>query len=107
MKYKIKITDKALSDIEQAVFYIKDELHNLTAANNLLDLSMQQIQNLSNFPFSNPLVDDDFLRQVGFRFLVIKNFLAFYIVTEDTVKIIRFVYKKRNWSDILMNEEIE
>lgn len=106
MNYKINITRKAEADLNSAADYITFCLLNPTAANNLLDKAEQEINALAFMPQKHPLADDSALKALGIRFITVNNYIAFYTIDEDisTVHIIRFLYCKRNWIQILKNE---
>ena len=80
-------------------------LKNPKAADDLLDEAEAKINALSSFPDMLPLVDDPLLASWGIRFIQVKNYLAFYVISEDAQKIIivRFLYGKSNWASILQH----
>ena len=49
------------------------------------------------------LVNDKLLAAWGIRFVQVKNYLAFYTVsqTSNTVYVLRFLYGKSDWMSIL------
>jgi toxin ParE1/3/4 len=103
MTYKIHITKAAERDLIAAADYIEFGLYNPTAANALLDEVDERICALSTQPKRYAIVDDPILREWHIRFLPVKNYLVFYTVSdeEQTVMIVRFLYRKRNWISIL------
>ncbi len=103
MKYDIYITKKAQEDIIRVADYIEFTLLNPQASDALLDEAEKNISSLSQFPERNSLADDSVLSSWGIRFIRVKNYLAFYTVNEmeKRVYIIRFLYAKRNWGNIL------
>jgi len=103
MNYLPNITDLAEEDILSTVKYITNDLKNPVAANNLLDEIERHQKNLEDNPYIYPLVNDDYLSEKGLRLIVIKNYLMFFIINEDNkiVNIIRFLYGRRNWKNIL------
>jgi len=103
MKYKSDITKPAELDIAEAVRYIAIELRNLTAANNLLDDIEKAVESLNKMPKRYPLVKDEFLASLGFRFMPVNNYLVFYIVRDEkkTVTVERVLHSRRNWSYML------
>lgn len=103
MKYAIYITAAAEQDMIDASDYIEFILKNPTAADNLLDETDLKINSLSAFPCKLALIDDPLLASWGIRFIQIKNYLAFYVVSEEDhlVTIIRFLYRKSNWKSLL------
>lgn len=78
-------------------------LKNPKAADDLLNEAELKINVLSSFPSKFPLVDDPLLASWGIRFTQVKNYLAFYIVSEkeQKVTVIRFLYRKSNWGFLL------
>ena len=103
MSYSIHITRAAERDLNSAADYIDQVLLNPQAADDLLDEADVQIGELSEFPEKYALVDDPVLRAWGIRFAMVKNYLAFYIISEqeNTIFIVRFLHGKRDWVSIL------
>ena len=104
--YKLVFTKTALQDIRFAALYISDTLMNKEAANKLLDAVDDKIGALAETPYINPLVHDSILASNGIRFQLVNNYLAFYVVHEDTktISVIRFQHSRREWTSLLKNE---
>ncbi len=104
--YKLVFADVALQDIRTAALYISETLMNKEAANKLLDAVDEKVGALAETPYINPLVRDSILAANGFRFQLVNNYMAFYIIHEDTktVSIIRFQHSRRDWISFLKNE---
>ena len=105
MNYTLHVTRKAEADLNSAVNYIEFTLLNPQAADDLLDKVEKEISKLSHMPQIHKLVDDPILNAWGIRFIVINNYMAFFTIDEQskTVYIVRFLYGKRNWIEILKN----
>lgn len=101
MNYHLHITSVAQRDISQAADYIEFVLKNPKAADDLLEGTDQKINALLPFPQEHPIVEDKLLAAWGIRFTQIKNYLAFYVVEENQVTVIRFLYAKSDWISIL------
>ena len=101
MSYQLHITNVAARDISQAADYIEFVLKNPKAADDLLEETDQKINALLPFPQEHPIVEDKLLAAWGIRFTQIKNYLAFYVVEENQVTVIRFLYAKSDWISIL------
>ncbi len=103
MKYEIHITRAAEKDLNSAADYIEYVLHNPQAADDLLEEAEKRILELSVFPEKFPLIDDPVLKAWEIRFTIVKNYIAFYAVSEEkhTVTVIRFLYGKRDWISVL------
>ena len=106
MNYKLFITDSAKADIKGALSYIKDSLLNPKAANELAEFITNEINSLKKFPFSGTPVQDKILSDYGFRFLLVKNYKAYYIADKNKklVTVIRFLYVSRDYESILKED---
>ncbi len=102
-KYRLKITPKANEDLEYIYNYIANSLFNEGAAENLMYEIEIGIMRLKQFPFSCSLVNDEILRGKGYRKLIIKNYIAFYIVDEidKQVVIMRVLYGRKKYENII------
>ena len=105
MNYEVRITRAAENDLNEAADYIEFVLLNPQAADDLLDTVEETLPTLAQYAQCYALVDDPVLRAWGIRFVQIKNYLAFYTISEEEQKvyIVRFLYGKRNWISILKN----
>ena len=101
MNYHLHITSVAQRDISQAADYIEFVLKNPKAADDLLEETDQKINALLPFSQEHPIVEDKLLAAWGIRFTQIKNYLAIYVVEENQVTVIRFLYAKSDWISIL------
>jgi plasmid stabilization system protein ParE len=106
MKYIIRITEKAMQDINEAADHIEFILMNPEAADNLIEAVETEINKLVSMPERHKIVNDPVLETWEIRMIDINNYLAFYTIDEKekTVNIIRFLYGKRNWITILSND---
>lgn len=103
MTYSIHITAAAEQDMANASDHIEFVLKNPKAADDFLDEAELKINSLSSFPGRFPPVDDPLLSSWGIRFTQVKNYLAFYVISEKEQKVIivRLLYEKSNWGFIL------
>jgi plasmid stabilization system protein ParE len=106
MSYRIHITRTAERDLAQAVSYVESVLKNPTAADRLLDETEAAFQGLGAFPHQFAPIDDPVLSAWGIRFTKIGNYLAFYLLSEETetIEILRFLYGKSDWAAILKQD---
>lgn len=109
MRYSVRITESAEKDLNSAIDYIEFNLLNPQAADNLLDSVEEAFKRLSDMPQMHALADDPILNAWGIRFVTINNYMAFYRIDEKTkvVYIVRFLYGKRNWMDILKGKSCD
>ena len=103
MNWNISIAINAKRDLFQAIDYMKYVLKNPAAANRFAEEASAKINALSTFPEKFALVSDPVLASQGIRCTHIHNFLAFYILDEQShqITIIRILYKKSCWTAIL------
>jgi len=102
--YFVNITDIAEEDILSTAKYIADTLKAPKAANNLLDEIEKHEDELKKNPHIYPLVSDEYLAEKGIRFVLIKNYMLFFTINDDVVDVIRFLYGRRDWKNILREE---
>lgn len=91
-RYKIEITDLAEEDLENAGDYIAYELENPDDAENTVRGIRKQINSLVSFPERNELDEDKILAELGVRKDYYKNYKIYYIISEDTVYIVRILH---------------
>ena len=108
MSYNLHITKKAENDLNAAADYIEFTLLSPQAADGLLDKAEKELSSLTEMPQTHRLVDDPFLYSLGIRFILVNNYMAFFLINEEekTVYILRFLHGKRNWIQILKDEPI-
>ena len=97
--YKVKIYPTA----QQYLLEIIEYLNTLSpeAALRYYDLLTEQIASLSRMPERCPKPKDLALAAKGYRYLIVENYLVFYIVSDDTVQIRRILYGRRDYRLLL------
>lgn len=98
---KVKYSHAALRDLEQIGDYIADNLKNLSAAQNTLDMIQGKIAKLADFPKIGVHLSAYYEDVGGYRYLVCGNYLAFYREVMENVHIDRILYGKRDYISIL------
>jgi toxin ParE1/3/4 len=107
MKYDIRIVKPAQADMRETYRYISEKLCNKEAAGRLLAQIDKGIQSLKANPRRFPLVRDAYLASRGYRHMVVKNHLVFFIVREEkrAVSVMRVLYGRRDWANMLREQE--
>ena len=107
MSYKVRIMDAAKAEMREIYRYIAEELQNPVAAQRRVALIDKAIQSLKENPASRALVRDTYLASKGYRMVVVKNHLVFYIVREEerAVSVMRVLYGRRDWMRLLRADE--
>ena len=97
--YKVKIYPAAKRDLLDIVDYL-NTLSPDTALR-YYDLLTEEIASLSQMPERCPHPKDLALTAKGYRYLIVKNYLVFYVVAGDTVQIRRILYGRRDYGPLL------
>ena len=97
--YKLRIFPSAQRDLQEIVEYLNTLSKD--AAENYYDLIVSEIASLSTMPLRCPQPRDLALAAKGYRYLTVRNYLVFYIVSGDTVQIHRILYAKRDYTRLL------
>ena len=109
MKYRVKIGAQAQADITDIMRYIGQVLLEPRTAGNLYRLLKEQILSLKQMPERYPYEDDDRLRALGIRKLLVKNYKVLYFVDTERqlVQVAKVVYAGRDISRLLDETEFE
>ena len=107
--YFVNITDIAEDDIISSIEYITNILGMPMAADNLLSEIEKKEKILEKTPEIYPFVSDEYLARKGVKFAKVKNYILFYTINEGEkiVTVIRFLYGRRDWKNILKDSVIE
>lgn len=97
--YKVKIYPTAKQDLLEIIDYLNTLSRE--AALRYYDLLTEEIASLSTMPERYPRPKDLALAAKGYRYLVVKNYLVFYVVAGDTVQIRRILYGRRDYLSLL------
>lgn len=98
---EIQFSPQAISDLQEVKAYISEELCNEQAAINTIAKIMKRIRMLIDFPESGASLSSIIGFETDYRFLVCGNYTTFYRVEDTTVYIVRVLYGRRNFMQIL------
>ncbi|MBA3966160.1 MAG: type II toxin-antitoxin system RelE/ParE family toxin [Nitrospirales bacterium] len=93
-KYTVRLLAIAEQDLVELVSYLAAE--NPTAAADVLDHIEAQLQTLTSYPFIGRIPQASTLTALGYRVLVINNYLVFYKVKGNTVLVHRILHGARD-----------
>lgn len=91
-KYDVKITSRALADMEAIYNYIADVLQAPDTALAQYNRIAEAIESLQAFPNRCKLFDSQPEHDMGLRQLIVDNYSAIYVVSENTVTVLRVLY---------------
>lgn len=98
-RYEIKIFPAAKQDLLDIVDYLNTL--STDAALRYYDLLTEQIAGLARMPERCPHPKDLALAAKGYRCLIVKDYLVFYVVSGGTVQIRRILYGRRDYRSLL------
>lgn len=104
---KIKFTPEALNDIIQIKEYITNELCSESSASNTIHCIIKRIRKLAEFPELGASLSPIVGMEVPYRFLVCGNYTVFYKIDDNEVRIIRVLYSRRNFIQILFGKSVD
>lgn len=96
---KIRIFPTARQDMEDVIAYLNTLSPD--AALCYYDLLVDEIASLAKMPERCHRPKDLALAAKGYRYLIVKNYLVFYVVVGDTVQIRRILYVRRDYQLLL------
>lgn len=100
-KYDIEYSKEAKQDLIGIKQYIKYNLQEPETAQKLIFKIREEISNLKNNPEIYSVIDDDIIRKQEIRKLIIDNYIVFYRIKNNNIEIVRIMYGRRNWINLL------
>lgn len=103
MGYKLIVSQDAHNDIDEIAGYILNHLKSPQAAVGFLDDVEKSYRQVTENPHLYSLCSDERLENLGYRKIVIKNYLILYRIDEkkQVVYVVRVVYGARNYAQLL------
>jgi addiction module RelE/StbE family toxin len=98
--YSVRLLNAAEEDFIEIISYIAAE--NSKAANNLAGKIEKGLQSLSNNPLLGKIPNDADLKQLGYRYLIIENYLIFYTIERKIIFVHRILHGARNYKILLL-----
>ncbi len=98
-EYSVRLLPIAEDDLDEIVDYISVE--NPRAAEKLLNHMVKNLEYLTTHPYLGKTPNEVDVARMGYRFLVIENYLLFYTIEENTVLVHRVLHGARNYLDLL------
>lgn len=97
-KCEVRLLRAAEDDLSEAIIYIAQD--NPVAAERLLAHIEKNLENLASYPHSGTAPQEPVIAAAGFRYLVVDNYLVFYIVEDDVVFVHRIIHGARDYRRI-------
>lgn len=108
-KYRVEIGAQAQADISEIIHYIGQVLQEPRTAGRLYQLLKAEILSLKQMPERCPYEDDDRLRALEIRKLLVKNYKVLYFANRkhQVVQIVRVIYAGRDIEKFLDESDFE
>jgi toxin ParE1/3/4 len=97
--YQIKLLKIAEEDFTEIVSYVA--VDNVSAANSLADKIEKDLELLSENPNLGRIPRDEEVRNLGYRYLIVQNYLIFYTIEDKTILVHRILHSARNYKSLL------
>lgn len=91
-RYNVVISEKALKDMEKIFEYISYDLQSPIAARRQYNRIADAITSLDMFPERFPEYEDNMGRFSGMRRMTVDNYIVFYTVERQTVKVVAVLF---------------
>ena len=103
MDYKVKLTDHAVAQLQEAVIYISKVLQASTVAKHWAARIKKELASLSTMPARYPLTEEEPWHTEGIHKMSVENFLVYYWIDEakKIVWITAIVYARRDQLRVL------
>ena len=97
--FEVRYLSTAVADLEDIFDYILQD--NPSAAASMLEKFDAAISRLAGNPYLGVVPRDERLRRLGYRMLIIADYLVFYVVKPHTVQIRRILHGARDYRFLL------
>ena len=104
-KQTVRITDKALSDLEEIYNYIAYQLKSPENAIGQYDRIAEAILRLEIFPERIRIMESEPENTMGLRQLLCDNFSIIYVIKENSVIVTRILYSASDINNRLLDNK--
>lgn len=98
-KYQIRLLKIAEEDFTEIVTFIAAE--NTIAAITIADKIEKNLELLSENPFLGRIPRDEEIRNLGYRYIIVKNYIVLYTIEKQVILIHRILHSARNYKSFL------
>ena len=100
-KYNIEYSKESKQDLIGIKQYIKYNLQEPEIAQKLITKIRTQIDSLKYSTEIYAIIDDDIIKKLEIRKLIVDNYIVFFRIKNDSIQIVRIMYERRNWINLL------
>lgn len=98
-KYQVRLLRVAEEDFIEIISFIAAD--NSTAAESIASKIEKNLDLLSGNPNLGRIPREEEIRTLGYRYLIVQNYLIFYTIEERTIFIHRILHGARNYKALL------
>lgn len=98
-KYQVRLLKIAEEDFTEIISFIAAD--NPLAANSLAGKIENNLELLSDNPMLGRIPRDEEIRNLGYRYIIVQNYIIFYTVEGRTILIHRILHGARNYKTLL------
>jgi len=98
-KYNLRLLRAAEEDLSEILNYIAAE--NLSAAVTLTDKIENDLTILSENPFMGRVPRDEEIKNLGYRYLIVQNYIIFFTIEDNTIFVHRILHQARDYKTLL------
>lgn len=104
---RLQISPEARNDLLEIKNYITQELENPNAAQKTVSKIIETIRGLVEFPNSGIPLSSIIMLQIDYRFVISGRYLIFYRQEGETIYVLRVLYGRRDYMNILLPHLLE
>ncbi|MGA9365492.1 MAG: type II toxin-antitoxin system RelE/ParE family toxin [Bacteroidota bacterium] len=97
-EYSVRLLRIAEDDLTEIVTYIAAD--RLSAAEALADKIEKNLNLLSRNPYLGRVPKEEQLARLGYRYVVVQNYLIFYTIEEQTIYVHRILHGARDYMSL-------
>lgn len=98
-KYDIRLLRVAEDDLTEIILYVASDRPN--AATRLAGRFEQRLLRLATNPFLGAVPGEGTLARLGYRYLLVDNYIIFYVVEAHIIYVHRIVHGARDYTQLL------
>lgn len=98
-KYQVRLLGIAEEDFTEIISFIAAD--NPNAANLIANKIEKNLELLSENPNLGRIPREEEIKNLGYRYLIVQNYLIFYTIEERTIFIHRILHGARNYKTLL------
>lgn len=98
-KYQIRLLRIAEEDFTEILKFIADD--NSTAAEAIATKIEKNLELLSDNPHLGRIPRDEEIKNLGYRYIIVQNYIIFYTIEGRTVLIHRIIHGARNYKSLI------